>query len=32
MGHVNIQSTLVYAKITNRRRQQMAEELKDTWR
>jgi type 1 fimbriae regulatory protein FimB/type 1 fimbriae regulatory protein FimE len=32
MGHVNVQSTLVYAKITNRRRQQMAEELKDTWR
>ena len=29
LGHVNIQSTLVYAKITNRRRQEMADELAD---
>ena len=29
LGHVNIQSTLVYAKITNKRRQEMAEQLED---
>jgi integrase len=32
LGHVNIQSTLVYAKITNMRRGQMAEQLRDSWR
>jgi site-specific recombinase XerD len=32
LGHVNVQSTAIYAEITNRRRQQMAEQVKDTWR
>lgn len=32
LGHVNIQSTAIYAKITNPRRQRVAEQLMDTWR
>jgi integrase/recombinase XerD len=32
LGHVNIQSTMVYAHTTNERRSQMANELRDTWR
>jgi integrase len=32
LGHVNIQSTMVYAHISNERRSQMATQLKDTWR
>ena len=32
LGHVNIQSTMVYAHTTNERRSQMANELCDTWR
>ena len=31
LGHVNIQSTMVYAHTTNERRSQMANELRDTW-
>jgi site-specific recombinase XerD len=31
MGHVNIQNTMIYAKITNARRDEMAEKLKDSW-
>ena len=32
MRHVNVQSTAIYAHITNQRRTQMADELRDTWR
>jgi integrase len=32
LGHVNIQNTMIYGHITNERRNQMAEELKNTWR
>lgn len=32
LGHVNIQNTIMYAHITNERRSQMANELRDTWR
>jgi integrase len=31
LGHVNIQNTMIYAKITNSRRDEMAEKLKDGW-
>jgi integrase len=32
LGHVNIQNTMVYAHVTNERRTQMAEELRETWK
>ena len=32
IGHANIQSTMEYAKVTNARRDDMAQELKETWR
>jgi type 1 fimbriae regulatory protein FimB len=32
LGHVNVQSTAVYAHITNERRAQMANELRESWR
>jgi integrase/recombinase XerD len=32
LGHVNVQSTAIYAHITNSRRTQMADELRDTWK
>jgi|HubBroStandDraft_4_1064222.scaffolds.fasta_scaffold129067_2 integrase len=32
MRHANIQNTLIYAKITNKRRDEMAAALRDTWR
>jgi type 1 fimbriae regulatory protein FimB len=32
VGHANIQNTLKYGKITNRRRDEMAGALKDSWR
>jgi integrase len=32
MGHVNIANTMIYARVTNSRRDQMANALKDTWR
>lgn len=32
LGHANIQNTLVYAKITNPRRDEMARSLRDTWK
>lgn len=31
IGHVNIQNTIIYAKITNPRRDEMAEKLRDAW-
>ena len=31
LGHVNIQNTMIYGHITNERRTQMAEELRNTW-
>jgi integrase len=32
LGHVNVQSTAVYAHITNERRSQMADALRDSWK
>jgi integrase/recombinase XerD len=32
IGHANVQNTMIYAKITNRRRDEMAAQLRDTWR
>jgi integrase len=32
IGHANIQNTMIYAKISNSRRAEMARALKDTWR
>lgn len=32
LRHANVQNTLIYAKITNRRRDEMAAALRDTWR
>src|SRR5260370_1320768 len=32
IGHANIQSTMEYAKVTNARRDDMAQELKEMWR
>src|SRR5439155_7019572 len=32
IGHANIQSTIEYAKVTNARRDDMAQQLKETWR
>src|SRR5437870_9774276 len=32
IGHANIQSTMEYAKVTNARRDDMAQQLKETWR
>ena len=32
IGHANIQSTMEYAKVTNSRRDDMAQQLKETWR
>ena len=32
IGHASIQSTMKYAKVTNARRDDMAQQLKDTWR
>jgi hypothetical protein len=32
IGHANIQSTMEYAKVTNARRDDMAQPLKETWR
>ena len=32
LRHVNVQSTAIYAHITNQRRTQMADELRETWR
>ena len=31
IGHANIQSTMEYAKVTNARRDDMAQQLKETW-
>ena len=31
-GHANIQSTMEYASVTNARRDDMAQQLKETWR
>jgi hypothetical protein len=31
MAHVNIQNTMIDAKITNARRDEVAEKLKDSW-
>ncbi|MCL5743254.1 MAG: site-specific integrase [Acidobacteria bacterium] len=32
IGHANIQNTMIYAKVTNARREEMGRELRDTWR
>ena len=32
IGHANIQSTMEYAKVTNARRDDMAQQLKESWR
>lgn len=32
IGHANIQNTMIYAHITNARRDEMARELRDSWR
>jgi integrase/recombinase XerD len=32
LGHANIQNTMIYARISNRRRDEMAAQLKDAWR
>ena len=32
IGHANIQSTMKYAKVTNARRDDMAQQLRDAWR
>jgi integrase/recombinase XerD len=32
IGHANIQNTMIYAHITNSRRTEMAEQLRDTWK
>jgi integrase len=32
IGHANIQNTMIYAKISNSRRDQMAKALRETWR
>ena len=32
IGHANIQSTMEYAKVTNARRDDIAQQLKETWR
>jgi integrase len=32
IGHANIQNTMIYARITNKRREEMAAALKDSWR
>ena len=32
IGHANIQSTMEYAKVTNARRDDMAQKLKESWR
>ena len=32
IGHANIQSTMEYAKVTNARRDDMAQQLRDSWR
>jgi integrase len=32
IGHANIQNTMIYARTTNVRRDEMAEQLRDTWR
>jgi integrase len=32
IGHANIQNTMIYAHTTNVRRDEMAEQLRDTWR
>ena len=32
VGHANIQNTMIYGRITNARRDEMAEQLRDTWR
>ena len=32
IGHANIQSTMEYAKVTNARRDDMAQQLKDSWK
>ncbi len=31
LGHVNIQSTLVYSKVTNKRRDELAERIRKEW-
>lgn len=31
IGHANIQNTMIYAKLTNSRRDEMAQELRDSW-
>jgi integrase len=31
IGHANIQNTMIYAKLTNSRRDEMAEKLKESW-
>jgi integrase len=32
IGHANIQNTMIYARVTNSRREAMGKALKDTWR
>jgi integrase/recombinase XerD len=32
VGHADIRNTMIYAHLTNARRQEMAEQLRDSWR
>ncbi len=32
IGHANIQNTMIYARVTNSRREEMAKSLRDNWR
>lgn len=32
IGHANIQNTMIYARVTNARREEMGRELRDTWK
>jgi len=32
LGHKNIQNTMIYLRVTNKRREEMADQLRDTWR
>lgn len=32
LGHKNIGNTMIYVRVTNKRREQLGEELRDTWR
>jgi integrase len=32
IGHANIQNTMIYARVTNARREQMGQTLRDTWK